>query len=197
MAKTRYAYDKDGPNYGALLAAIQDAGLPVDEDSPFQDTKANGPAENLSVGFTAALDAGQQTTLDGIIAAHDPDEALSGLRIGFSYYTAEKLTINASWRAFSAFIWAGTDFFGKTPKKVQVVAELTQGPNPYSIRLYDVTNQTVICEAGGFSNTDQVIHDLGVLSNLTTDEAIIEIQLKRDSGAGTTKVSVDAAQVLF
>ena len=193
----RYTFNKNGASYGLLMEEIQNAGLPLDQDRPFTDTKADDASENLSVGFTSALDAGEQTTLAAVIAAHAPDEALSGMRLGFSYYPAEKLTINNSWRVFSSFLWAGTDYFGKDPKRAQVVAELTQGNNPYSIRFYDVTNNQVLCEKSGLTNSDPTIHDLGTLSNFPVADAIVEIQLKRDSGNGSTKVSVDAAQVLF
>jgi hypothetical protein len=74
----RYSYDKTGVNYGALLQEIQAAGLPVDEDRPFLDDR--NQTNNLSVGMTTALDAGQQTTLDAVIANHMQGvETASGL----------------------------------------------------------------------------------------------------------------------
>lgn len=63
---TSYTFTKATVWPSVLYRAIVDAGLPTPKD--ISDNKEG--ANNLSIGFASALDAGQQTTLNGLVAAH-------------------------------------------------------------------------------------------------------------------------------
>jgi hypothetical protein len=52
----------------------------------------------------------------------------------------------------------------------------------YSLRLYDLTNSNVIAEKTGNNNTTSLLIDMGTLSNLPTNAALFEVQVKRDTG---------------
>ena len=81
----------------------------------------------------------------------------------------------------SKFIFKGTTILG-TPSKIKLIAHVKTAIKPGDIRIYDVTNATVIGEVTGIANTSSVIVDLGTLSNLPTGESIFEVQLKDPSG---------------
>ena len=51
-----------------------------------------------------------------------------------------------------------------------------------TIRIYDLTNTTIIGEVIGISNISSAIIDLGTLSNLPTGEVMFEVQAKDPSG---------------
>lgn len=73
-----------------------------------------------------------------------------------------------------------------TIQSVHVVASSTGAE--YSVRLYDLTNARIIAEKTGLTNTEKEVIDLGTISNIPTNKAVLELHIKRTTGAGTAKI---------
>jgi hypothetical protein len=54
-----------------------------------------------------------------------------------------------------------------------------------SVRIYDITNNKLICEINGIVNLTQTMYATTLISNLSTDAAIWQIQAKRTSAYNT------------
>jgi hypothetical protein len=80
--------------------------------------------------------------------------------------------------AVARMVFRGTSVMG-TPSAIKALYGIRPAGDDAYLRIYDVTNGLVICEA--FTTNDDLItmKDLGTLSNLSTAEAIWEIQLKK------------------
>ncbi len=62
--------------------------------------------------------------------------------------------------------------------------------NNYSVKIYDVTNSTVIAEAT-LTNKIEKSMDLGALNNIPEKDAILEVQIKKSGGGINDKVYCD------
>jgi hypothetical protein len=81
--------------------------------------------------------------------------------------------------------WRGSTDCG-TPSNIKAVADTNGGEiTSWHVKIYDVTNSQTICEGSG-SNSTKAIGDLGTLSNVSSGEAVWEIQAKR-TGSGNNK----------
>jgi hypothetical protein len=92
-------------------------------------------------------------------------------------------------------LWRGSTAMG-TPTNIKVVGGV-DGTGGVDYRVQDLTNSTTICEVTGDGSTCPAIIDLGTLSNVTTGEAIWELQINKSSGGGGVNVCADAAAVYF
>jgi len=68
-----------------------------------------------------------------------------------------------------------------TPKKIYIVSKIDNSSFVYDVRLFDMTNNKIIVEKKSLNNTELQIVDLGELTNLPTEEAILELQIKTNS----------------
>jgi len=142
------------------------------------------------------IQAGQVYTLlyDGTdfeIVGFIGDNGFMLWRNGFANDSAE--TTAPSYAIVSEVIFGGTDALG-TPSKFEALLEMT-GATTIDCRVYDVTNAAVICEKLGNSVATATIVDLGALSNLSTGQAVWEIQLKRNGGTGSSRARIHSFQV--
>lgn len=96
----------------------------------------------------------------------------------------------------AAIIFRGTDTLG-APSGIRVIKKASSSSPAHSIRVIDTTNgDAVIAEVTGLTSITQDIQSLGTLSNLSTGEAIWEIQFKRDA-SGAVNIDVVCAQIQF
>jgi hypothetical protein len=84
----------------------------------------------------------------------------------------------SSYQALAKFVFGGTALNNKIISIKGVFYMQSGGSNSYSVRIYDVTNGNIIAEITGADNTSAEIVDLGNVSNLPENEAILEIQVK-------------------
>jgi len=149
--------------------------------------------DNVDIIFDAALSAGEHTTLDGIISSHDSNE-IKGKYI-FYIITPKKDSIKtSSYTNTVLFKYDGSNNVG-TINYIEIIAYMDSGITSYSARVYDKTNNQVIAEATGLTNTVEAINDLGTISNVPTDQAIFELQMKRVGGSGNKNVYIESISI--
>lgn len=71
-------------------------------------------------------------------------------------------------------------------QNIKVLSKKDGSVTSYDVRIYDVTNNLVIAE-NNFTNSNYSINNIGTLNNLPTNEAVLEIQAKRNGGNGNKK----------
>ena len=143
----------------------------------------------VDIVFDATINGGDQTTLDGLVSSHVP--------IAIVNYD-NTITINPRNDTFSStsytrvgtITYEGTDSTNSI-KKITSLSYKDSGVTNYALRLYDVTNTSVIASAT-FTNESEAICDLGTISNLPTSAAILEIQGKKTGGTGNQKFLIDS-----
>lgn len=62
--------------------------------------------------------------------------------------------------------------------------------NSYNLRVYDVSNNTVVAELTDLINDTPELMDMGEISNIPTAETIMELQLKQ-LGGGNAEVEIN------
>ena len=93
-----------------------------------------------------------------------------------------------SYQIAKRFIFRGTTEMG-VPTNIKAIAWRASGGGSVSIRIYDVTNVLVICEATGIADAVATIQDMGALSNLPVGEAIWEYQMTVSAGGTRARTS--------
>lgn len=129
--------------------------------------------DTATIYFDGTLTGGEKTTLDGIIAAHDP--SMTGEQISNISVSATEIT-NNNYVAVITFNFAGTDNI-KNVSNFKVISYMDNGGTNYSLKLIDLTNNNTICTTSCSNLIDDVC-DMGTVSNLPTSEAIFELQAK-------------------
>ena len=98
--------------------------------------------------------------------------------MNYSYYNMN--TNNSVYTTKAYVFFPGKSEIGE-PTKIEVVSKLQSNvADGGQIRIYDATNDLVIAE-GYISGNKAVVHDLGVLSNISDTEAIWELQMRKVS----------------
>lgn len=100
---------------------------------------------------------------------------------------------STSYTTVARFIFRGTQTFG-IPTNAKVIAWTSIPVKTGAVRLYDITNSTVIATSANFSNTTAMIIDLGTITNLPPNDSIFEFQII--STVGCT-VSISSAHIYF
>jgi len=101
-----------------------------------------------------------------------------------------------SYQVIARLIFRGTVALG-TPTNIKIITEVNGGGSPSGdIKIFDVTNSNTIVEKTGITTAPFAILDLGTLSNLPTGEAVIEIQMKKNTGS-TNNIRMAALAVIF
>jgi hypothetical protein len=93
--------------------------------------------------------------------------------------TLQSLTSSASYTSFAQLIFRGTATLGN-PTAIKLVAWVSA--NAYDVRVVDITNALTIAEKIGSTNTASAIINLGTLSNLSSGEAIWDLQARVTGG---------------
>jgi len=87
-------------------------------------------------------------------------------------------TVNTSVTVITRFVFRGTKQMG-IPSKIKLVACVESGGQG-DLRIYDYTNAETIAAVTNITNTGLEIIDMGSLSNLPEDMAILEVSAKSD-----------------
>lgn len=66
----------------------------------------------------------------------------------------------------------------------------------YDVRIYDATNDQIIAESN-FNNLIPIVNDLGTLSNLPNEEAVLEIQCKKNGGNNNQRVYALECTIIY
>jgi hypothetical protein len=124
-------------------------------------------------------------SIDLVVADLESGEG-AGVRIG-----------ETSWQVMMHHIWRGTNVNG-VPSSIKFIARAEGGAGkPVDVRIVDVTNGGVVIGSASTESTTFVIVDLGTLSNMSSGEAIWEIQGKRTTGGGLRDGRLSTVQIRF
>ncbi len=141
----------------------------------------------IDIIFDSSLSAGEQTTLDNIISSHDSSATYSTIQVvdinprnGF-YSTSDYIRV-------ASLVYQG-DIYNNI-NKIFVASYMDPAITSYDIKVEDITNNNVIV-IKNLTNTAEVINNLGTLSNIPTNQAKLEVQIKKTGGPAGKKVYVD------
>jgi len=149
--------------------------------------------DNVDVIFDATLSAGEQTTLDGLLSSHN-NSPIKG-RDNFHVVNPRINTIKStSYSRVVAFKYDGADKIG-TIDYIDIISYKHSNITSYSARIYDKTNNNIIAEKTGMTNDVEEIHDLGTISNVPTDKAILELQMKKVGGNNNNKIYIESLNI--
>lgn len=152
--------------------------------------------DNVGIEFDSALSAGEQTTLNGLVSAHTSDNSAPRTNFYDCYPKRDNIT-STTYEKMGSFKYGGSDQIGII-NYIDVISHKDSSLTSYDIRIYDQTNNLVITERTGLTNTEEVVNDLGTISNIPTAEAVLEIQAKRTGGSGKNKnVYIDQAIIYY
>lgn len=146
--------------------------------------------DNIYLYFPLMLSDAEITILESIMAAHVPPPPSLTLLSAVVIPTNLDRTNNTTYTKFCTYTYLGT--IRESPlKSIYVVGHMDSGVTDYSIRILDITNNLVIVEQT-FTNTAESSLDLGVLSNIPVNQAILEMQIRKSGGNNSKRVYVNS-----
>lgn len=147
----------------------------------------------VDITFDSALSGSEETSLNSLIAAHTPNN--SKPKETFYTETAQIDSTRApNYTKVIRFIYPGSDSCGIIDY-VEVLSRMNSGITSYDIRLVDKTNNTIMAEVIGLTNTTDSANDLGTISNIPTNKAVLEIHIKVNGANGNSFVYIDNAVI--
>lgn len=112
-------------------------------------------------------------------------------RVAYANNSAE--TNSTSYSVVSRLIFCGTNDIG-TPTEIKALLEMNNTTD-ISCRIYDVTNAQTVVESTNLTTNTPTIVNLGAISNISTGEAIWEVQLLRTGGGGSGRARIHSLQI--
>jgi hypothetical protein len=138
--------------------------------------------DTVNIKFDADLSPSEQNILENTIIPnhnyHTTINTSSTYNIITPYIDNSNITAK-NYAIASSFIYDGTIF--RNIAKIGLLTEMTNDKNlnsNYSIKIYDQTNNNLIKEITGLTNSNKQIVNITNLSNIPTNESIIEIYIK-------------------
>jgi hypothetical protein len=154
---------------------------------------------NLKIRFSDTLTVGELTTLDAIVSAHDPNNTTQieerqahansfkteFLVFSWNSSTANGLKVSNDYEVINYFSNPGD---ATKYSKVSIVYKVEDKDYSGSFRIYDSTNDIVICEftLNKGTENDQVLSHIytGTFENMTITPSMWELQAKKKSSGG-------------
>ena len=144
--------------------------------------------------FVDALTTGDKTILDndttgpagGLIAAHDNSPILITNFTETIYPRTDNHNKNV-WKRMIKYTLNGTI---RKLNEIKLMSYIDDGATSYDVKIYDDTNDNTIAEKN-FTNTTEELQNMGTLSNIPTNIANIEVQLKKNGGNKSNKAYLD------
>lgn len=149
----------------------------------------------VEIIFDNALDGTDQTTLDTLISTHVPDNTLSKSQF-FIVPTIKQDTKSNNYTKVATFKYPGSISSG-TIDYIEIISYMDSGITSYSVRVVDKTNNLIIAEKNDITNTVYSSIDLGTISNVMLNSAIIELHVKLVGASGNAKVYIDNLIVYY
>lgn len=156
----------------------------------------NRSEDVVDIIFADLLSGGDETILGTTISNHVP---MTGTRKSrFFRYAPKTIKTNSEVykRIGGPFLYNGSVEMGIIDE-VEVISNMDANATSYSVRLYDATNETIIAETTGQTNLTEEIVNLGTISNVPEDGAILEIHAKRISSTNSAYVYVDDVMIYY
>lgn len=143
----------------------------------------------VDIVFDAALTAGEQTTLDSLIASHNS-------AITVKYTSTIQLTpknssiVNSVFTRCCVFIYEGSDKVG-TIDKIFVFGYKDSLVTNFSVKVIDKTNNVDIA-VNTFTNITESSLEMTPLANIPKSQAIIEVSVKKTGGSVNQNAYIDS-----
>jgi hypothetical protein len=100
-----------------------------------------------------------------------------------------------TYEVIGTMVFRGTAIMG-VPQFIKAVAWCDVGSSG-AVRIYDATNALQVCANTAIVNTSKAVVSLGALSNLSSSEAVWEIQAYRVTGSGAMRGYTASVQVQY
>lgn len=136
------------------------------------DTGTVGTQINLV--FDLELDAGELIVLDELVTLHDSSLIEEYLKTE-TFRSIDNKIISSSYRNDIKFIYPGSKYIDPI-KKIKAIGYMDDSVTNFSIIIYDKTNNQIIATNTFTNTTPDSILDLGVISNIPTEESLIQIK---------------------
>ena len=157
-------------------------------------SKINLDDDVVEIVFDSTLDAGQLVTVESKITGHAPNN--SPPKIKFFTHIGRSTKNSDYTRIGGSFKYQGSERIGLI-NYIEVLSYKQSSITSYDVRIYDKTNKNVLVEKTGNSNNNVEVIDLGEITNIPTNNAILEIQARRVGGSGRNRVYVDQALIYY
>lgn len=136
---------------------------------------------SLNITFENVLSSGDANTLNNLVSAANQIQQLGNSQLVFS--CSQSNVTSTNYVVQMTMIFPGTNYISNITN-IQVVSYMNKGTS-YTIRLFDVLNDTIIA-SGTFTNTTTTINDLTNINNLPNTQSIFELQCKVDSNTSAS-----------
>ena len=146
--------------------------------------------DEIYLYFTLTLSGAEITTLESIMVAHVLDPPQLTLLSAVIVPVKLDSTNNTTYTKFGSYTYLG-NIRERTLKAVYFVGYMDVGVTNYSVRIFNVTNNTLIVEKT-FTNTAELSLDMGVVANVPTGQATLEMQLRKNGGSNNQRVYVNS-----
>ena len=93
-------------------------------------------------------------------------------------------TTSSAWTRMDHFIYPGSSIAASNVSRILVNADADPGVT-YKLRIYDVTSGTEIAVVTGKNNQNPEVINMGVLNNVPSGDALLEVHAARTAGTGT------------
>lgn len=145
--------------------------------------------DDVFVYFVSSISGPEKVILDALVSAHIPNfQPTTDKRIDLHISKNTKKTTYSR--------MATTTLPVTTFAKADCIGYRTSDATSYSILIFDKNNKNILLETT-LTNTEEGKQQLGVLTNLPTDESQIEISLRRNGGSSTALAYLESVVIHY
>ena len=160
--------------------------------SPLSNT--NPYSDAIEVNFTNPISNADAITLNNLVATWDNNVISKYDKIVGIPLSANAGINNTTYQRYGIYGYDGSTTIGKI-QKITIIGYKDTNVTNYSVKIFDLTNSLTIAEVT-FTNTSENIVNMGTLSNIPDNPAIIEIQVKKTGGTTLQKAYVSSVTFL-
>tara|TARA_R110001599_G_scaffold287650_2_gene490240 strand:+ start:827 stop:1417 length:591 start_codon:yes stop_codon:yes gene_type:complete len=146
--------------------------------------------DDVNILFSLEISPTENTALDNLVGAHVPifiPNTNSILPIMPRTTNIRKTT----YQRVATFRFPGSTF-----ARANSISHMDIGATSYDIRITDKDNGQVLLTRN-LTNTEESRQDLGVLSNLSTTETILQVYVKRNGGSNNHRVCIENVNIEY
>lgn len=151
-----------------------------------------GNAVNIS--FSDVINPGDIVLLNGLISAHVPDN--SKPKYKFFIITPKSSITSTAYTVISTFKYPGSLIIGPIDY-IEIVSYMDNSVTNYDIRIINRENGDIIASKTGNTNKELQVMDLGTISNIPQQEAILELHVRKNGGGVAKATYVDNLIVYY
>lgn len=133
----------------------------------------------VEIVFQSVISSEERTELDGIVSSHVPDNSITTTSTKF----INNLVTNwkgksGTYTRVAAFIFKGDIL---TIDTIKFVGYKHSNVSSYDVRVINTNNTNILTEQT-FSNSSEQLNDMIPISNIPTEEVLLEVHAKKNSG---------------